>query len=740
MASGWWQLGWRATIAYLVVALAILASGWAAANQVRAAREAGDRARQALAVLRQIGELEIALLSAETGQRGFLLTGEKAYLDPYKRALEGVRPTLDTLKKLVADTPLQRERLEQVESLADAKVAEMKQAVELRHTAGIEAATNVVNTHVGKGLMTRILSILADMRAEQVVSLNERSGEHAQRFWWAGRVALASSGLALVAVALATLAVNGEARRRAAVTRSLRESEERLRVTLRSIGDAVIATNARGRVVFMNPPAEALTAWTEQAARDRPLDEIFRIVNEHTRDTVESPVARVLREGRVVGLANHTLLLSREGTETPIDDSGAPIRDAGGEIMGVVLVFRDGTDRKRQEDEHAQLLREEAARAGAERESRTKDEFLAILSHELRSPLQGILGWLTVLREMHPEPAQQQRALQAIERGVRQQAQLVNDILDVSRIVAGKLQLERERVDLSALVEECVDQAVPQARERALELESDVAECGAVLGDRHRLRQSVTNLLTNAIKFTPGGGHILVRCRREGDDVVIAVRDTGQGIAPEFLPRIFDRFAQAEDGPRPAAGGLGLGLSIVRQIVEVHGGTVHAESEGLGRGATFVLRIPLAPADAENAAESCAAGSVPAGAGLDGVSVLVVDDDHDTRVSLALLLTTRGAAVRHARSVSEALDAYAQQPPDVLISDISMPEQDGYALISVLRRVDGQRPIAVALTGFAGDADRSRSAEAGFDAHISKPVDLDALVATIRRLVGTRTV
>ena len=738
MTTHWWQLGWRATIGYLIVVLAILASGWAALDQVRAAREADDRARQTVTVLRQIGELKIALLSAETGQRGYVLTGEEAYLEPYKRALLSVHSTLDALETLIADTPVQRERLDQVASLADAKLAELKQTVELRQTAGMAAATNVVNTHVGKGLMTRILSILGDLESAETLLLTQRNEERSQRFWWAGRVALASSGLALIVVALATLAVNGEVRRRAAVTRSLRESEERLRVTLRSIGDAVIATDARGDVVFMNRPAEVLTAWTEEVARGHALDEIFRIVNEDSRATVDSPVARVLREGRVVGLANHTLLLSREGTETPIDDSGAPIRDADGEIMGVVLVFRDVTDRKRQEEEHGQLRREEEARAVAERESRTKDEFLAILSHELRSPLQGILGWLTVLRELHPEPAQQQRALQAIERGVRQQAQLVNDILDVSRIVAGKLQLELEAVDLATVVEECVDQAVPEARERALALESDVAQCGVVLGDRHRLRQSVTNLLANAIKFTASGGRIVVRCHREAGDVVITVRDSGQGIAPDFLPHIFDRFTQADGRPRPSAGGLGLGLSIVRQIAEVHGGTVQAESEGLGRGATFVLRVPLAPPGSGNRAERCDTAPPTTRTSLDGVSIVVVDDDYETRDSLTLLLTTRGAAVRYAGSVPEALEACAQQPPDVVISDISMPEQDGYALIGALRRLDGRRPLALALTGFAADSDRSRTAEAGFDAHVSKPVDLEALVSTILALIAAR--
>jgi CheY-like chemotaxis protein/anti-sigma regulatory factor (Ser/Thr protein kinase) len=249
----------------------------------------------------------------------------------------------------------------------------------------------------------------------------------------------------------------------------------------------------------------------------------------------------------------------------------------------------------------------------------------------------------------------------------------------------------------------------------------------------------VTNLLTNAIKFTPGKGRVDVRCQRDDGEVVITVRDSGQGIAPDFLPHIFDRFTQADTVPRPAAGGLGLGLSIVRQIVEVHGGTVSAESDGLGRGATFTLRLPVAPSDAEDGAERCDPAPHSDRSTLHGVSVLVVDDDPQTRESLALLLQTRGASVRHVGSAADALNDCARQPPDVVISDISMPEQDGYEFIETLRRQRSARqPVALALTGFAGPADRTRASEAGFDAHVAKPIDLDALVQTIFDLLAAR--
>jgi PAS domain S-box-containing protein len=733
MAQRRWYLGPWVTVGYAVVAAAVIAAGWATYVEVREAREAGDRARHTQAVLEQIALLEAEVINAETGQRGYLLTGQEEYLEPYAHGRTAVVGALGRLKELVAGSPAQLARLGVVDELVTAKLDELQQTIDLRRTVGLDAALDVVRTHAGKGLADRIRAVLGEMRGEENQTLEQRVDQRGARFWWASRVALLAAGLALIVVGFSTLAVNSNVRWRALLERILRESEERLRVTLRSIGDAVIATDPNGRVVFMNPVAQHLTGWTDADAIGRPLDEVFHIVNEETRAVVQSPVERVLREGTVVGLANHTVLVGHTGGETPIDDSGAPIRDADGEIMGVVLVFRDVSDRKQQERERGLLHREGEARAAAEHASRMKDEFLAILSHELRSPLQGILGWLTVLRELRSDPEQRERALQAIERGVHQQAQLVNDILEMSRIVAGKLQIESAQVELAGVVEDCIDQALPLAQRKGLEVTSDVAKCDAVLGDRNRLRQSITNLLANAIKFTPSGGRIEVRCHREGTDVVVVVRDSGEGIAADFLPRIFDRFSQGDAGSRPASGGLGLGLSIVRQIVELHGGSIRAESEGPGRGATFTMRVPLAVDGGQ--ADQCPTDSVHGERStLEGLRVLVVDDDTETRESLALLLKFRGANVSDVGSVSEALNRCAHEPPDVIISDISMPEQDGYALADQLR-AGGSHVVILALTGFASPNDRTRATEAGFDAHVSKPVDLDQLVATIIGLV-----
>ncbi len=431
------------------------------------------------------------------------------------------------------------------------------------------------------------------------------------------------------------------------------------------------------------------------------------------------------------------MLLPRHGGEIPIEDSGAPIRDADGAVMGVVLVFRDASARRRQEEERERLRHEEHARAEAERASAIKDEFLAILSHELRSPLQGVLGWLTVLRQTGSDPTQQ-RALQAIERGVRQQAQLVNDILDVSRVATGKLQIQRERVEIARVVEECVDETVPVARERGVQLQNLVHDCGAVIGDHRRLRQCVTNLLGNAVKFTPSGGRIDVRCERDNDATVLTVSDTGEGIAPEILPHIFERFRQAETQGRYSTSGLGLGLSLVKQIVDLHGGTVQAASAGPGRGATFTVRLPIAAAGA--AAVPGARLSTGAPPTLRGLTILVVDDDDDTRESLTTLLTLRGAEVDQAESSGAAIAAYARRVPDVIVSDISMPGQDGCALLAALRARahPGLGPPAIALTGLAGPDERARTTAAGFDAHVTKPIDLDALIQTFLELVSPR--
>ncbi|RIK98796.1 MAG: hypothetical protein DCC71_20770 [Proteobacteria bacterium] len=513
------------------------------------------------------------------------------------------------------------------------------------------------------------------------------------------------------------------------------ENAERARrewseVTLASVGDAVLVTDAQGRVLFMNRRAEALTGWTREDARERPVHEVFRIVNEQTREAIEDPIARVRREGRVVGLANHTILLRRDGGETPIDDSGAPIWSEDHHIAGAVLVFRDVTERREKERQNQQLLEAaQLAHQQAEQANRAKDEFLAVLSHELRTPLQAMTGWAQVLRGDELSPAEVRRAAEAIDRNARRQAKLIEEILDVSRIVSGKLQLDTELVNLERVVQAAVEVVRPHLDAKQLTLHIDLGDPAMLLGDPHRLQQVVWNVLSNAVKFTPAGGEVRIRSTREARWVELAITDTGAGIQREFLPHVFDRFRQERSSSTRAFGGLGLGLAIVRHIVELHGGTVRAESDGPGRGATFRIRLPAV----SDSARSFVAASAPeTGPSLRGLRVLLVDDEPDARELFEFMLRQAGAEVRTAAGADEALAALRSWPPDVVLSDLEMPETDGYRLLERVREAGfGALPV-VAVSAYATEQHAKRALAAGFLAHVAKPVSPVALRRVVR--------
>jgi PAS domain S-box-containing protein len=377
--------------------------------------------------------------------------------------------------------------------------------------------------------------------------------------------------------------------------------------------------------------------------------------------------------------------------------------------------------------------------------SRLKDEFLATVSHELRTPLTAIVGWLHLVRTGQMDGESVGHALETVERNARSQAQLINDLLDVSRIVTGKLHLDVAPLSLAAVVGDAITSVRPAADARRIRLGAAIGpDLPVVRGDRDRLQQVFWNLLSNAVKFTPEGGRIDVTVRAAGSSVEVEVRDTGQGIAAEFLPHVFDRFRQADQSTTRAHGGLGLGLAIVRHLVELHGGTVRAESGGEGRGATFAVALPIAPASQGGepaAASSRIVDDTPAPNGrparLDGLHVLVVDDEPDTRELLAFGLSRCGARVSSASSASEALKAVAEELPEVLISDIGMPEADGYELIRWVRSLPAERggeTPAVALTAYARPEDRQRALKAGYQLHISKPVELAELIAAVSSL------
>jgi signal transduction histidine kinase len=397
------------------------------------------------------------------------------------------------------------------------------------------------------------------------------------------------------------------------------------------------------------------------------------------------------------------------------------------------------------EERRALLAREQQARLEAQAANRAKDEFLATLSHELRTPLNAILGWSRLLATGHLDEPTSRRAIETIERNTRLQAQLIEDLLDISRIVTGKLRLEFKTVELGSILDAALEAVRPTAEARGVLLVADLADGDeAILCDPARMQQVAWNLLSNAIKFTQAGGRVELTTAREDRHVSITVTDTGAGINPDFLPHVFDRFRQQDPATTRKYGGLGLGLSIVRHLVELHGGMVTATSEGAGRGASFTVRVPVAPLRAEHAAIAHLEGSDP-GLGdlpvLNGVRVLVVDNEADARALVATILERCGAAVRTAASAAEAIGQIERERPDVLLSDIAMPGEDGYDLIRKVRALDDPGPLipAAALTAFATGTDRARALLAGYQAHLPKPVEPSELAAVVAALAG-RTV
>ena len=397
------------------------------------------------------------------------------------------------------------------------------------------------------------------------------------------------------------------------------------------------------------------------------------------------------------------------------------------------------------EEMHNQLLeREHAARATAEQANLVKDRFLATVSHELRTPLNAILGWAEMLRQDALDETRRDRAGRAIYSSAKRQAQLINELLDVARIMSGKLQLEFAPVDLKDVVRCATDIVQPDADAKRITIGIDEdPSIGVVLGDNGRLNQVATNLLANAVKFTPDGGAIYVGLRRAGGAVEMVVTDTGQGIAPEFLTSVFEPFRQADAVTTRVHGGLGLGLSIVKHLVDAHGGTVRADSAGLGKGATFTVRLPVAAVCGDQL-EEIAADGAPSTAepeepteSLLGISVLIVDDDDDNRQVVEAHLEQQGARVLTAPSAAAALDVLQREHVDVLLSDIAMPGEDGYTLIRKVRAQNAPRIAsipAVALTAFARDEDRQRALQAGFQLHLPKPVDTQALIVVVAKL------
>jgi len=532
-------------------------------------------------------------------------------------------------------------------------------------------------------------------------------------------------------------------------TRELARSLAVMGATLEATWDGILVTDEAGRVTAFNERFAEMWRVPRDvaAATDRIPDYLAgqvadrrayleRVAGIHATAPAESHGVLNLEDGRVF-----------EGfSRTQVVD---------GRTVGRVWTFRDVTEHRRAEEaarqaaeERRQLLEsEQFARGEAERANAMKDEFLATVSHELRTPLNAILGWAHLLRTGAMTAAQNQQGLEVIERNARAQTQLIEDLLDMSRIISGKMRLDIQSVDPTAFIEAAIETVKPAAEAKSVRL-STLLDPGAgpVNGDPGRLQQVVWNLLSNAIKFTARDGRVQVVLERVNSHIEIAVADTGVGIKPEFLPHVFDRFRQEKASRTRSATGLGLGLSIVKHLVELHGGSVRAISAGEGRGATFTVCLPLTVVQREDGLgqrlhpRGCSATSpLFRSPDLSGIKVLVVDDQPDARDMIRRVLEDCEADVATAGSAAEALRAVEEARPDVLVSDIGMPDVDGYELLRRIRAL-GQPPgghlPAIALTAFARSEDRTRALRAGFLAHVAKPVEPSDLLATVASVVG----
>ena len=531
---------------------------------------------------------------------------------------------------------------------------------------------------------------------------------------------------------------------------ALRQSEERFRLMIEGVADyAIFMLDVNGRVATWNVGAQRIKGYSA----DDIVGQHFSIFYpQEVKDSgwPEHELREAADKGRFVDTGWR---VRKDGTTFWANVTITAIRDESDRLLGFAKLTRDMTESKRFEAiEMANQHREEIldaernARIAAQRATRVKDEFLATLSHELRTPLSSILGWTQILlKGIASSPSDQRRAIEVIDRNARAQVQLIDDLLDLSRIMTGKLRLDLQQVSMLEVVQAAIDSAEPAAATKEIRLRSMLDPSRMMVnGDASRLQQVVWNLLTNAIKFTPRGGQVQVLLQRVNSHIELNVSDTGIGIPASFIGQVFDRFSQRDGSSTRAHGGLGLGLAICRQLVELHGGTIRASSPGEGQGSTFSVELPISimQVEAERArthptAELHDSDSVVLPR-LDGVNAFVIDDEPDARELLQRLLEDQGAVVTSFDSAEAALTALKTSRPTVIISDVGMPGTDGYQLMRTLRASEGRdsRIPALALTAFARAEDRKRSLLAGFQAHLAKPFDVAELVLLVADLVG----
>jgi len=521
-------------------------------------------------------------------------------------------------------------------------------------------------------------------------------------------------------------------------------AQARLAAIIESSDDAIISKTLDGVITSWNGAAERVFGWTAAEAIGQ---HITLIIPEEYREEEAGVLSRLRRGDRIDHF--ETVRQRKDGQLLDVSITVSPIRDGRGTIVGASKVARDiSAQRILDQARQALLEREQVARTEAEALNRSKDQFLATLSHELRTPLNAIYGWARMLEGGGLDPAAMRNATQAILRNSKIQVQLIEDLFDVSRVITGNMRLDVRPMNVFAPLEAALDTVRPAAAAKGIRLDTALdPRATPIMGDPGRIQQVVWNLLVNAVKFTPNGGRVQLSLRRVNSYIQITVSDTGEGIAPDQVAHLFERFRQADTGPTRRHTGLGIGLSLVKHLVELHGGTVSGMSAGLGQGSTFTVQLPVSvvqepppsrPRPEPRPVEDPDIGSVKP-ISLRDVHVLVVDDDEESRELASLVLTDAGAETRTAPSAREAMALLEEWPPDVLVSDLEMPEEDGFSLLRRARRaamLRSRKLPALALTAYGRSEDRVRVLAAGFNLHLAKPADPTELVLAVASLVG----
>jgi len=734
--------------AFFVAIVILLVSGGLALRQYVRFSDATRRVEHTYQVLSTIDDLLAALLDAETGQRGFLLTSSPDFLGPFGAAVPRIQTLAAQLESLVSDNPPQAERAQRFTRLARTKVAELNAVLDQFRAGETSGALTRVSEGEGRRVMEDIRQIYADMKGAETSILEERAVE-------ARLARRASIGFGLLSLLLAAVlaivagavgrsfaqrraALDAEMHRRRVAEESATFAERELAQTAtlsRSIldnsGDCIQLLDPDGRLASINKPGLRLMEMDDfDSFRGRPWSDLWGQSRQLAASALSSAVT--VGEARFQGLC-----ATARGVPKWWDVIVTPIRDSSGGVLRIVCISRDITEQKHTEDERNQLLASErAARSEAERTAHIKDEFLSTLSHELRTPLNAIVGWIGVLKQDRSTETLT-KAVDVIDRNSRRQSQMIDDLLDVSRIVSGKLRLDVQRVDLGAVIEEAIASAQPGADAKGVRLITLLGAPEIVQGDPVRLQQVVWNLISNAIKFSNRGGAVQVTLDQAGSHARLQVRDRGLGISVELLPHIFQRFRQGDSSSTRRHGGLGLGLAIVENLVEMHGGSVEAASDGPGKGALFTVRLPLASSTSRRLEGDGSESAPPLRELLRGVVAMVIDDEPDARDLVQRLLEDAGASVSAWGNATDALQSIKDGfLPDVIVSDVGMPDQDGYEFMLHVRQMKGaiSSVPAAALTALARVQDRRRALLAGYQTHLAKPVDPAELVATVASL------